>query len=41
MSGLLGKKIELNNQLIAYGRVSIHFRWFKRHFRRKVKLSGF
>lgn len=35
----IAKKIELNNQLVAFGRVSIHFRWHKRYSKRKIKLN--
>lgn len=34
---LVKKRIESNFQLIAFGRVAIHFRWYKRYSKRTVK----
>ena len=34
---LVKKRIESNFQLIAFGKIAIHFRWFKRYSKRTVK----
>lgn len=34
---LVKKRIESNFQLIAFGRVAIHFRWYKRYSKRTVR----
>jgi len=36
-SSLVKKRIEANFQLIAFGRISIHFRWHRRYNKRAVK----
>lgn len=36
-SCLVKKRVESNNQLIAFGKIAIHFRWHKRYSKRTVK----
>lgn len=36
-NSLIKKRIEANFQLIAFGKIAIHFRWYKRYSKRTVK----
>lgn len=36
-ASLVKKRIESNFQLIAFGKIAIHFRWHKRYSKRTVK----
>jgi hypothetical protein len=35
-NSLVKKRLELNSQMIAYSKIALHFRWYKRYSKRSV-----